>query len=1305
MMAFLCEICGRRYMSKKSLMRHLKSHKDPVKCNICFKLFASEYTLQRHIQSVHNKPYKCPFCNKTFRYKSNYNDHVSKHGKDKYICTTCFLEFDSREQLVDHIKQKHKNKYRQNRFLHQSAINGHVKQYFVRARGIAQDDLPQFQSNNNDNLIDILTNEIASKKVIKFHLNTKVTFTKPDEQGGVESLDTYFSSSTSMLDQSSSQEEIQNSIGDAYRKQQESLDSFVEQGSNYSVDHVIGCFVNVSIAQPLAGNSYMQLPKKIRNSRYLVNPVNKHDSRCFLYALLILMYPVKRNKGRVAQYKKHENKIKMPEGFQWPASVSDIAKFHKCNPDVSINAFYYRHTGIIPLTVSKHTERPFQCNLLCIEKRNKLHWVAITNLDSFLAQFSSKHHGSKFCKRCLSPCADSTALAIHSEKCHEVQKVIVPTEAEKFLSFRDHHKTEKAEFFIVYDTEARIVPKTKKRQDHVLLSFCYYIVSRNNLIDSKPVYYCAKNDEENVASVFVQKIMQEHDRLLEIINKYHPMNKLTPEQIQHAQQTSHCIACNKPIIKGQKIARHHLHYLPGQNFRTILHSTCNLRLRQSKEINCLAHNMNYDLKFFTAEFARQGYKMDVIAKTSQKFLSVKIKNLVFKDTLNYMPFSLERLVSMLYDGGVGEDKFVHTKKHFPEQNKFQMMLRKGVYCYTYADTVGKLENSLPPIEAFRNDLTDTDCSLSDYDYVSKVWEMFKMTKLSHLLSLYNKQDVLLLADVLNNFSLELHKVHNLEIVSYLTLSQYAQQAMLRYTGCKIERPRDINIILDLSSPLRGGFADTCSLRLGVCNNQNTPHFNPSLPFSTIFYTDATSLYPTVMQSKLPEKSYKYCYDLTINDIMSYDAQSSIGYAVCIDLHWPKELQDMHMHQCLPMTMSHVTISESQLSPEHYTALLNSHSDYIPSKKLIAHFGDLKKYIVHIELAQYFVQQGIVIDKIHYAIQWYQSAWLKSFVQKCATDRKNSTTELFRTSHKALMNHQYGKLCMNERKCSQNYSLINNKKSLRRAMRSPLVQSFEIISPHLVGVSKLKYAVKLTSIRGGAFCILELSKLFMLKSLHSKFASTFFSKGIDYEIINIDTDSLKFYLSSKNKFSLDEVVYEMKDFMDLSNYPLDHPMRCDERKGQLGTFKNEMASYTSISSCALKAKSYSDLVHKWNDPTNVFPLNRSKGTPRHLNRNFKHDLYVDCLLSRKKYTVKYNQIVSKNIRNSTVKTSRVALSSLNEKRYFLSNLVSVPHFYYRIKNDPKHYEKYKKLRALQKVKDSKIRKKKLAKLKKKVASDV
>ena len=92
-----------------------------------------------------------------------------------------------------------------------------------------------------------------------------------------------------------------------------------------------------------------------------------------------------------------------------------------------------------------------------------------------------------------------------------------------------------------------------------------------------------------------------------------------------------------------------------------------------------------------------------------------------------------------------------------------------MYPYDYVHSVDKLaDTALPPKEAFYSKLNDEDISDEDYEHAKSVWKEFNMKTLREYHELYNKSDVLLLADVFEDFRDVCLKNYDLDPAWYLT---------------------------------------------------------------------------------------------------------------------------------------------------------------------------------------------------------------------------------------------------------------------------------------------------------------------------------------------------------------------------------------------------------------------------------------------------------------------------------------------------------------------------------------------------------
>ena len=118
----------------------------------------------------------------------------------------------------------------------------------------------------------------------------------------------------------------------------------------------------------------------------------------------------------------------------------------------------------------------------------------------------------------------------------------------------------------------------------------------------------------------------------------------------------------------------------------------------------------------------------------------------FIDSFKFMATSLDKLVNNL-----SKNDFNNIRRYYTE-DKLDLLTRKGVYLYEYMDSPKKLEEmQLPPKKAFYSKLTNKGITDKDYEHAQKVWKTLKMKTMRDYHNLYDQADVLLLADVFENF--------------------------------------------------------------------------------------------------------------------------------------------------------------------------------------------------------------------------------------------------------------------------------------------------------------------------------------------------------------------------------------------------------------------------------------------------------------------------------------------------------------------------------------------------------------------------
>ena len=200
------------------------------------------------------------------------------------------------------------------------------------------------------------------------------------------------------------------------------------------------------------------------------------------------------------------------------------------------------------------------------------------------------------------------------------------------------------------------------------------------------------------------------------------------------------------------------------------------------------------------------HEINVIPNNMEKYMAFMLGyNLVFIDSLQFMNQSLANLVTNL-----PEDAFKYTSEVF-KGRKLQLMKQKGVYPYDYMSNFDKFnETQLPSKDDFFSKMNNTHITDDEYKHAQNVWNKFHLKTMGDYHDLYLISDVLLLADVFENFRKTCLEYYRLDPCHYFTSPGLSWDAMLKMTEVQLELITDVTYLLILFGPtwtLKAGITD------------------------------------------------------------------------------------------------------------------------------------------------------------------------------------------------------------------------------------------------------------------------------------------------------------------------------------------------------------------------------------------------------------------------------------------------------------------------------------------------------------------
>ena len=519
----------------------------------------------------------------------------------------------------------------------------------------------------------------------------------------------------------------------------------------------------------------------------------------------------------------------------------------------------------------------------------------------------------------------------------------------------------------------------------------------------------------------------------------------------------------------------------------------------------------------------------------EKYLTMSWgQHLVFKDSLQFLSCSLERLAANLLKAG--RENFVNLLKEFPVADNVDLLLRKGVYPYDYMDAQERFaEVQLPPIEAFHSKLRDEDITAAEYQHAKNVWTRFNCANIGDYHDLYLKTDVFLLADVWECFSKTCFDNYQLDPAHYVSAPHLTWDAMLKKTEVKIELLSDPEMFKFYDNSLRGGIC-YISKRHARANHPDLPGYDPTKPIIWLPYVDANNLYGAAMSFPMPIGGFRWMERDEI-DAIDWQAQTEnqpIGYTVECDLDYPPELHDAHNDYPLApdKTQTNYTCLSEQQVEISIAYKLNRNCKCV---KLMPNLMHKRFYTCDYLNLKFYLDHGLNLKQVHRVIEYRQSRWLQTYIDLNQNLRKNARQEHEKDLFKLLNNAVYGKTCENLKKRSD-IRLVTTDAQRRKLTDKPHCQSFRIFGEDLAAVQLEKSFTKIDKPTPVGFKVLEASKLVMMRFYYDELKQWY---GDRVHMLFTDTDSFMLEVETPD---WEADMFAHKSHFDLSFYPPGHQYR-------------------------------------------------------------------------------------------------------------------------------------------------------------------
>ena len=841
----------------------------------------------------------------------------------------------------------------------------------------------------------------------------------------------------------------------------------------------------------------------------------------------------------------------------------------------------------------------------------------------------------------------------------------MPDKDNNILKFINFHKQQPVPFVIYADFEA-IIEKisgckpnnnksyTEAYQKHTDCGYGYKVVCCYDDQYTKPLQIYRG---EKAVYKFMEAMLEEVKYCKKTMKRcFNKPLKMTSADLDAFEKATECYICNKQYTSEDIRVRDHCH-ITGK-YRGSAHQDCNLKLTVNPDeikIPVIFHNLRgYDSHFIMQNIGdivkNNKYKnkkgeekqmnINVIPNNLEKYMRFMIGNhLTFIDSFQFMSSSLEKLVSNL-----PRESLKYTSKQY-KGKKLDLMARKGTYPYDFMDSFENFnEARLPTKEDFYSILNDENISDEDYKHAQTVWETFNLKNMGEYHDLYLKTDVLLLADVFENFRRTCLEYYKLDPCHYFTSPSLSWDAMLMMSDIKLELMTDIDMFQFIEKGMRGGISYIAN-RYGKANNKYMNKYDEKAPSKYLMYLDANNLYGWAMSQYLPTGGFRWMTEKQIDkiDLAKYKEDSKKGLILEVDLEYPKELHDLHNDY--PLGSEKVKVTKDMLSEysKRIADKFNISTGLV--HKLIPTLSNKKKYVLHYRNLQLYTDLGLKVTKIHRVLEFNQSPWLKQYIDFNTEKRKNAKNAFEKDFFKLMNNSVFGKTMENIRK-RVDVRLITDEKKLLKHSSKPTYVSSKIFNENLVAVHKIKETLTLNRPAYVGMCILDLSKTLMYDFHYNYIKKKYGDKA---KLLFTDTDSLTYEIEADDVY---QDFFNDKDKFDNSDYSESSPYFDKANKKVIGRFKDEASGIPIIEFVGLRSKMYSYMKD------DSCEARTAKGIKKYvIKKNITHENYKQTLFNDEQMHHTMKTIRSNNHQLGSYELNKVSLSCFDDKRYILNDCVT------------------------------------------------
>ena len=387
------------------------------------------------------------------------------------------------------------------------------------------------------------------------------------------------------------------------------------------------------------------------------------------------------------------------------------------------------------------------------------------------------------------------------------------------------------------------------------------------------------------------------------------------------------------------------------------------------------------------------------------------------------------------------------------------------------------------------DITD-----KEYVEVQLFYKNMNFKNLREYLECYLKSDITLLADVFNMFRNLIFDQLQLDCIKYVSSPSLSKDCGLKYSGCKIQYIKDVNIFNFVKNSIMGGISNSIKPFTKLDNDNEC-----------IVYNDVSSLYPNEFAKKLSYKDYKFVENFDEN---RYGMDKNFGCIMLCDIKTTDKIKNDCLQKQNPMLVSKCLITDENLSEYQLSQVKEKGFKKYNSisKKLVCNLGNDSNVYLNFEMYKMFKEAGYDI-KVKKILEFKQKAIFKEYTKFLYSKKKKYSLEKKKSLEfciKILMNSFYGSM-LTDKTRFRDIKICVNKEQSMKLMKQPTYKSYKIVNDQLniIEMSKNKRVFDSPIMIGSI--VLFNSKCTLYNCMHNIIPNIFGRENIIFSMQ--DTDSI------------------------------------------------------------------------------------------------------------------------------------------------------------------------------------------------------